>query len=63
MNRCFNLYETALRILCTGLLALGYNVDTFNNSTLFVNEDLQNLTCFSSILAGIHINRITFLYV
>ena len=63
MNRCFNLYETALRILCTGLLALGHDVDTFNNCTLLVNEDFQNLSSFSSILAGIHINRITFLYV
>ena len=44
------------------LRVLAYHVDSLNDSTVLVCDDLKHLTGLSLIVTGIHINGVTFLY-
>ena len=62
MDRSLLLYKSALRILGAWLSTLAYHVDTFNNGTLLIHDNLQHLSRLAFILAGKYNYGIIFLY-
>ena len=61
MNGCLNLYDAALRVLGAGLGTLGNHIPSFHDSLLLFNQDFEDLTFLTFILASEDDYLITFL--
>ena len=52
MYRSLLLHDSTLGVLCAGLLALGYHINTLYDGTLLLNENLKHLTSLALVLTG-----------
>ena len=53
--------DASLRVLSIRLGMLAYHINTFYDNAILFSEDFKNLTGLSLVIAGIHINGVTFL--
>ncbi len=54
--------NSALRMLRAWFCVLAHHVDSLDDGALLVCDDLKHLAGLSLVVAGIHINCVTFLY-
>lgn len=61
MDGCFDLHDSALRMLGGGLCALGDDVDAFYDCTLLFNLHREDTACLAAVVAGEYYNVVAFL--
>ena len=62
MHGCLDLYDASLRIFCTGLGALGDDIDTLYDCSVLFNQHFEDSTSLAFVVAGIDIDCVAFLY-
>lgn len=61
MNSGFLFDNTALGMLGIGLGVLAHHIDTLHDCAVFLGDDLENLSGLALVIAGVHVDHVSFL--